>query len=477
MTFHPPKLGVGMIYATALRPFLERRPDALDVLEIEPQTLWLADDPIDGPFFEFTPGVDLYAELPGHKLVHSVGVPLGGTRSPDNAHLALLRQTAERLGSPWVSEHLSIAGTPHQSAGFLLPPLQTEAGVAQAVANITKFAGGVGRPVAVETGVSYLSRKPFEMPDGCFVSQVVESADCGILLDLHNLYCNHRNGRLDWDEFLSQIPLERVWEVHLAGGEERDGFWLDSHSGTIPDDLTARSLEVLQSLPNLGALNFEIFDTFLERFTNEEFDRTVDDLRYLWSETGAATTDARPAALAPPASRPAPDPAKWDAVLTDAVWKAEAQVAEWEENAEALTLYAFLARSFRGSILARSLPRLLRYLLLRDGPAVEERLKRFYKDSDPKLYAPLECKAFANWLRRDGEADAWALALLDYDIALLEIIRRGAPIVVSFPGDPTTVFEGLATRDLAKTPPPQPWEVEILPDVFAVEDFAQASPS
>lgn len=462
-----------MIYAAALRPFLERRPEALDLLEIEPQTMWLADDTIAGPFFEFTPGIDMYAQLPGHKLVHSVGVPLGGTRPPDAAHLALLRQTVDRLDPPWVSEHLSIAGTPHRSAGFLLPPLQTEAGVANAVSNINQFSQAMGRPVAVETGVSYLARKPFEMPDGCFVGEVVRQADCGILLDLHNLYCNHRNGRLDWDEFLSQIPLDRVWEVHLAGGEERDGFWLDSHSGTIPDELTARSREVLQSLPNLGALNFEIFDTFLERFSDDDFDRTVDDLRGLWADVGCAVSDARPLPVAAPVAPKPPTPTVWDSALTQAVWKAEPKITAWAEDEAAMTLYAFLARSFRGSILVRSLPRLLRYLLLRDGAAVEDKLRRFYSDCDPKLYAPLECAVFGEWLRADGEDDAWALALLDYDLALLDIIRHGAPIVVAFPGDPTTVFEGLANRERVPPPPARPWEIEILPDLFAVEDFAQ----
>lgn len=466
-----------MVYSSALRPFLERRPDALDVLEIEPQTLWLADDAIKGPFFEFSPGLDLYAEMPGHKLVHSVGVPLGGTRRPDPAHLDLLRLTADRLASPWVSEHLSIAGTPHQSAGFLLPPLQTEAGIANAVANIRAFATALGRPVAVETGVAYLSRKSFEMPDGEFVGRVVKEADCGILLDLHNLYCNHRNGRLDWDEFLSQIPLDRVWEVHLAGGEERDGFWLDSHSGSMPDDLAQRSMDVIKALPNLGALNFEIFDTFLEKFEPAEFDQTVDELRRLWCEAGNSRSDAAPAVLSAARADPPVDPNKWEAALTKAVWKAETATQLWEEDSAALTLYAFLARSFRGSILARSLPRTLRYLLLRDGTGVQERLDRFFDACDPKLYAPLECASFGDWLRDDGEEDPWALALMDYDLALLRIIRLAAPIIVTFPGDPTTVFEALADRQMPTPPPPPVWEVEILPDLFAAEDFTQSSPS
>ncbi len=153
LAFRPPRLGAGMIYTPALRPFLKERLGSIDVLEIEPQTLWLADDAIEGPYREHSELIDAFAALPVSKLVHSVGMPLGGTRRPSPSQMALVRATAERLDSPWVSEHLSVAGTPHRSAGFLLPPLQTEEGVATAAANIRAFAEGVGRPVAVETGV------------------------------------------------------------------------------------------------------------------------------------------------------------------------------------------------------------------------------------------------------------------------------------------------------------------------------------
>jgi uncharacterized protein (UPF0276 family) len=475
--FIAPKLGIGMIFSTALRPFLERRPTALDVLEIEPQTLWLADDAFAGPFFEFTPGIELFASLPGHKLVHSVGMPLGGTRAPDAGQCALIRATAERLNSPWVSEHLSVAGTPHQAAGFFLPPLQTEAGVAVAAGNIRAFAAAVGRPVAVETGVAYLARKRFEMPDGDFLARVVEEADCGILLDLHNLYCNARNGRIKLDDFLARIPLDRVWEVHLAGGAEQDGFWLDSHSGPMPDDLRALSREVLASLPNLGALNFEIYDTFLERMDQRDLDRTVEDLRGLWEGVGVARGDARPMAVPDrPAPSPAPSPALWEAALTETVWKDGAKGRADSADAAALQLYTKLARSFRGSMLTRTLPRAIRYLILRDREAVEGLLARYYGEVAPKLYSPLEAQAFADWMAADG--DVLLRGLLDYDTALLRIVRRGVAQVVRFPGNPGPVFEALAARRLPALPEPPEWEMEILPDGFTVADFTgSAGPS
>ncbi len=454
--FAAPKLGTGLIFSPALLPWLMRRPGALDGLEIEPQTLWLADDPLAGPFTPFAPGIDLFAALPGHKLVHSVSLPLGGTRAPDPAQAALVRATADRLSSPWVSEHLSVGGTPHRAAGFFLPPLQTEATAQTAAANIRAFAAMVGRPVAVETGVAYLRRQPWEMEDGAWIARVVALADCGLLLDLHNLWCNARNGRIDLDRTLAQLPLDRVWEVHLAGGDEQAGVWLDSHSGPMPPDLRARAREVLGSLPNLGALTFEVYESYVEEAGDATLDAIADDLRDLWAGAGRAPSDAPPCAAQGP-TVPAPDPATWEAALTEAVWR----------NAPALFpddgvgLYTWLSRSFRGSMIARALPRAIRYLLLRDGEGVQRRFDAFMGTVPPQLYAPLEARAFAAWLT---DPDPLLVALLAYDTALLRLATQDAPVTVTFPGDPAPVFEALAALRLPACPDGPPWEIEILPD-------------
>mgnify|MGYP002654446362 CR=1 FL=1 len=467
--FQPPKLGVGMIFSPALRLWLERRFEAatpfLDVLEIEPQTLWFADDALTGPFHEFAAGIELFQALPGAKLVHSVSLPLGGTRAPDPAQCALIRETAARLNSPWVSEHLSVGGTPHQASGFFLPPLQTDEGVAIAARNIRAFAAAVGRPVAVETGVAYLARKAFEMPDGDYVAQVVRAADCGILLDLHNVYCNARNGRLDFDDFLARLPKDRVWEMHLAGGMEQDGVWLDAHSGPIPPDLKAMAREVLSELPNLGALNFEIYDSFVAEAGEGVLDRTVDDLRALWEGAGRSVSDARPAALTLPIG-PAPAAELWEKALTTAVWKADPTAQPHREDDTAVALYARLARSFRGSMLVRAMPRALRYLILREQRAVEALLDRYFNDISPRLYAPLEAAAFSDWLR--GDPDRLLRGLLDYDLGLLVTLRDGRAQVVLFPGDPAPVFEALADRRLPLCPDCPDWELELLPDLPAM---------
>jgi uncharacterized protein len=67
------------------------------------------------------------------------------------------------------------------------PPLYVEA--------VQRLRNELGVPLAVETGVNYLRPRRDELPDGEFMAALAEDADCGILLDLHNVYCNERNGR------------------------------------------------------------------------------------------------------------------------------------------------------------------------------------------------------------------------------------------------------------------------------------------
>src|SRR3546814_12998281 len=80
---------------------------------------------------------------------------------------------------------------------------------------------------------------------------------------MHNLWWNQRIGRQPVDDVLAALPLERVWEIHLAGGDAVDGYWLDAHSGRVPDPLMELCRTWFPRLPNLKAVIFEILPDYL----------------------------------------------------------------------------------------------------------------------------------------------------------------------------------------------------------------------
>jgi hypothetical protein len=122
------------------------------------------------------------------------------------------------------------------------------------------------------------------MSDGEFFRVIADKADCGILLDLHNLWCNQLNGRQSVLDVLSEIPLDRVWEIHLAGGKSFNEFWLDAHSGLVPSQVMELAEEIIPRLPNLKALIFEIMPDYIlaEKLKIDALVNQLIEMKKLW---------------------------------------------------------------------------------------------------------------------------------------------------------------------------------------------------
>jgi uncharacterized protein len=225
--------GVGLIHFAGLEPVVESLSRYIDVIEVEPQTSWFKES-LESDSFAIDPQVTSFLQSrPQPKIFHGVGFPIGGTILPQAAHFKTLQEHAHLLNPLYISEHLSFnrytdgAGKVHQ-ANFLLPPFQNEHGVNTAIQNIAHYKKHFDIPFAFETGTSYLQPQRGEIPDGEFVARIAEASDSYILLDLHNLLANEKNGRQKVRDFIDQLPLERVIEIHLAGGMYYKNYYLGS---------------------------------------------------------------------------------------------------------------------------------------------------------------------------------------------------------------------------------------------------------
>jgi uncharacterized protein len=289
MAFQAPRLGPGAIYLRSLDGLFRSNADLTKVAEIEPQTLWTKRTAPGSPPRGSPLERRRLSTLPQRLLTHGVGYPIGGTICDQERYVGEFRLWTEELASSWTSEHLSIldvrGARGSQCCGFLMPPLQTDMQVQLAAKNIRHRAAAVGRSFAFETGVNYFVPRDCEMTDGEFVAAIAEAADCGILLDLTNLWVNDRNGRAKIGDVLAELPLERVWEVHLAGIEFAHGYWLDAHSRGIDPELAGIAAEIVASLPNLGAIIFEIAPDRVSAFGAKAFLREMEMLHRLWDAT------------------------------------------------------------------------------------------------------------------------------------------------------------------------------------------------
>ena len=475
-----PELGVGVIFTPALEPFLRSGTDLVSVVEVEPQTLWRSSPGRRGAP---TPDVDIAAQLavlPQPKLVHGVGFPVGGSSPPHPEDVEALARSIRDLEVPWASEHLgfnrAVGPEGEFATGFLLPPQQEPAGIQAAAHSIRSVASRLPVPFAVETGVNYLAPRPGELSDGEFVAEVTEAADCGILLDLHNVWTNERNGRQSVEAFLAEIPLERVWEVHVAGGLERHGYWLDAHSGEVPDAVLEVAARVLPQLPNLRALIFEILGPYVPRLGIEGIQKQLERLWRLWDgrtlrDRFQRTDTAAPARYVhertPDDADQPHTPADWENTLGSLVvgQEVEGELADELRRDPGVAVLRSLVRDARAGSLTDALPSTCRLLLLAlGGDEARNVFERYFETSSPYLFASDEAQAFGEYLQVTPVDVPRLAEVLAFELAAIRVAVNGRPEVVRLGCNPEALFAALLEGRVPDELPAAEFEIEITPD-------------
>jgi uncharacterized protein len=249
--------GVGIVCTQGLDLVWDSIAEHVDVIEVEPQIFWTADEEADEESVAFE-----WIRTTGRPTIcHGVAEPVGTMDLVDSQKVRRFATSCHSLNALWASEHLAFNADGDRQAGVFLPPLQTADAVDAAVRNIAVYQQATGLPFLVENPANYL--RPQELSDGAVLAAVSERSDCGLLLDLHNALANERNGRQPVADLIDELPLDRVIEIHLAGGFWYDGFYLDAHSGLPDDELLAHFEAVLPRLSNCRAVILEVLPEYL----------------------------------------------------------------------------------------------------------------------------------------------------------------------------------------------------------------------
>jgi uncharacterized protein len=471
-----PELGVGIVYFPALEPMLEAGSSLIDTIEIEPQQYWIK----QGDAYRLDDrAFDRIQQWPQSKLVHGVGLPVGGSVGLDTAQIEPFIESIQRLDPPWVSEHLaflraaSAEGVFH--TGFLLPPLQSAESLATAVRNIRLLRSRIRRPLAFENAANYLKPLAGEIPDGKFLAAVAEQADCGILLDLHNLWCNHLNDRQSVTDALSSIPLKRVWEVHLAGGDDFEGYWLDSHSGLVPEALMEICRDLFPRLPNLKGVTFEIIPEYVsaKSIGIDTLLAQIESIRALWEMRGshscrtrhiASTCDPYLLSTTPPTRLP--PQAEWEqafGLMVNRRPPSNALQARLAGDPGVGVLQA-LATNVRAGMLVDLLTLSYRMMVLNIGEeAVHDLMGSYWQQTLPEPFAGQEARRFAHFIRAQCLPIAFLQDVLAYEVASIEALSIGEEVRIDFSCDPIALIGALQAGRHPGTLPVGRYEVTIQP--------------
>jgi len=166
---------------------------------------------------------------------HGVSMYFGSTDRVNREHLKRLKRLAERTKTPFLSDHLCWGSIDGTYTHDLLPMPYTFAAAKVTAEHVREVQDYVGIPVCVENVSSYAEFHESEMTEWEFLSEVVEQADCGILLDVNNIYVSSKNHSFDPYDYLNNVPHERVGQIHVAGHSKYEKYILDTHDHPVLD--------------------------------------------------------------------------------------------------------------------------------------------------------------------------------------------------------------------------------------------------
>jgi uncharacterized protein (UPF0276 family) len=185
---------------------------------------------------------------------HGVSLYFGSSDRLNREHLKKLKRLVHRTRTPWISDHLCWGSVDGRYTHDLLPMPFTRAAAKLAAAKIRQARDFLEVPVAVENVSSYAEFHASEMTEWEFLAEVTERADCGILLDVNNIYVSAFNHGFDPDTYVDRIPAERVAQIHIAGHSRYRKYMLDTHDHPVINpvwELYARAVARCGPTPTL----------------------------------------------------------------------------------------------------------------------------------------------------------------------------------------------------------------------------------
>jgi uncharacterized protein (UPF0276 family) len=166
-------------------------------------------------------------------VLHGVSLSIASTDPLDEGYLDALAALARDVEPVWISDHLSW-GTAHGlNTHDLLPVPYTEEALAHVVRRVEAVQARLGRRILLENPSTYLRFRHADLTEAEFLAELCRRADCGILLDVNNVFVSAHNHGFDPLAYLDALPVERVGQIHLAGHTEEGALLIDTHDAPV----------------------------------------------------------------------------------------------------------------------------------------------------------------------------------------------------------------------------------------------------
>ena len=168
---------------------------------------------------------------------HCVGMNLGGVDDINYDYLNEINQLKKKFEPFQISDHLSYQAHKYSYHHDLLPIPLNQKYLKNTSERIRKAQDVFNEKILLENPTYYLEFEESNIEEAEFLNSVAKDADCRLLLDLNNIWVNSKNFDVNLSKYLDTINWERVGEVHLAGPDQLNDLYIDTHGSNINNEL------------------------------------------------------------------------------------------------------------------------------------------------------------------------------------------------------------------------------------------------
>lgn len=166
--------------------------------------------------------------------------------------IGVTETTLTQTRAPWLSVHLGFsAESVSFQGGFQTASvvLERETLVSRLTANISALKAALDVPLLLEN-LDYNATGAYEhICEPEVIRAVLEATDTYFLLDLSHAQVSASRLGFALDEYLAQLPLERVKQLHVNGSRPVGGTLADVHETLRPEDYTLLERVLEQTEP------------------------------------------------------------------------------------------------------------------------------------------------------------------------------------------------------------------------------------
>lgn len=187
-------------------------------------------------------------------VMHGVSMSLGSVDPLNEAYLDDLATLADEIQPEWLSDHLCWASLGGHTGHDLWPLPYTEEALEHLVRRIGKVQERLRRRILLENPSSYLTFAHSTITEWDFLAELSRRADCGLLVDVNDIYVSARNHGFDACQYLDGLPADRVGQIHLAGHSTHEKYLLDTHDHPVSEDVWALYAHALGRFGRISTL-------------------------------------------------------------------------------------------------------------------------------------------------------------------------------------------------------------------------------